>query len=76
MTEPDTRWARVEGGITRPDHMPPNTQKVTIEVIGPTGHRIGQSILISDQERSQAYVDPLPYVLDKMVTKLDEALHA
>lgn len=79
MIERDPRWARVEGGMTRwswrPDEEPTGS-RIDIAVIGPTGHRVTQTIILTDDARKFAVVDPLPAVLDQMVRKLDEALHA
>lgn len=72
----DPKWRGVQGGITRNDLDPPDTQRVTLEVVGPTGYRLCQVIVISDQARQMAVIDPLGVVLDRMVAKLDEALHA
>ena len=76
MHGPDPRWTGVYGGIERNDNDPPGTQRLTIGVIGPTGHDVGRVVLISDAIRAHAVVDPLGIVLDDIVRELDEALHA
>lgn len=72
---PDPRWATISGGITRPDHAPPGTQQITLEITG-LDHVIYRSYTISDEARARSYVDPLGLVLDEMVQQIDEALHA
>lgn len=76
MSDRDERWQGVRGGITRADHYPPDTALVTIEVVGSTGHIVGQAFLLSDQVRTRSVTDPLPMVLKEMVRKIDEALHS
>lgn len=75
----DLRWERVQGGMTRwtyPGDDEPTGVRVEIEVVTPSGHRVAQNIIVTDDVRRYAAVDPMPAVLDQMVRKLDEAIHA
>lgn len=67
MPERDPKWERIEGRI---DSNPDGSKTITLE-LRPEGHVVGYRIDVV-----QLNVPRLPRLLDKMVKKIDEALHA